>query len=84
MCHNHANNSKINKLHKCCLQIIYSGKQLSFERLLEKDGSVSVHNRILQILATEVYKIKNDLSTLIVTELFKQRNEQHYDLRKNT
>ena len=84
MCHSRANNGKINKLHQCCLQIIYSGKQSSFERLLEKDGSVSVHNRNLQILATDRYKIKNDLSTLIVTELFKQRKEQHYDLRKNT
>ena len=31
-----------------------------------------------------MYKIKDDLSPLIVTELFKQRNEQHYDLRKNS
>ena len=44
--------------------------------LLEKDGSVSIHNRNLQILATEMYKIKNDLSPLIVTELCEQKNEQ--------
>ena len=31
-----------------------------------------------------MYKIKNDLSPLIVTELFEQRNEQHYDPRKNS
>ena len=31
-----------------------------------------------------MYKIKNDLSPLIVIELFEQRNEQHYDLRKNS
>ena len=31
-----------------------------------------------------MYKIKNDLSPLIVTELFEQRKEQHYDLRKNS
>ena len=61
---------------------LYSDKQSSFETLLEKDGSASVHNRNLQILATEMHKIKNDLSPLIVTELFEQRNEQHYDLRK--
>ena len=84
MCHSRANNGKINRLHERCLRIIYSDKQSSFETLLEKDGSVSVHNRNLQILATEMYKIKNDLSPLIVTELFEQRNEQHYDLRKNS
>ena len=37
----------------------------------------------LQILATEMYKIKNDLSSFIVTKLFEQRNEQYYDLRNN-
>ena len=82
MCHSRANNGKINRPHEHCLQVIYSDKQLSFETLLETDGSVSVHNQNLQILATEMYKITNDLSPLIVTELFEQRNEQHYDLRK--
>ena len=77
MCHTRANNGKINRLHERCLRIIYSEKQSSFETLLEKDGSVSVHNRNLQILATEMYKIKNVHSALIITELFEQRNEQH-------
>ena len=44
MCHNRANNSKINRLHESCLQIIHSDKQSLFETLLEKDGSVSIHN----------------------------------------
>ena len=44
MCHSRANNGKINRLHERCLRIIYSDKQSSFETLLEKDGSVSVHN----------------------------------------
>ena len=82
MCHSRANNGKINRLHERCLWI-YSDRQSLFETQLEKDGSVSVHNRNLQILATEMYKIKNDLSPLIVTELFEQRNE-HYNLRKNS
>ena len=83
MCHSRANNGKINRLHKRCLQIIYSDKQSSFETLLEKYGSVSVHNRNCLILASEMYTTKNDLTPLIVTEFFEQRNEQHYDLRKN-
>ena len=84
MCHSRANNDKINRLHERRVRIIYSDKQSSFETLLEKDGFVSIHNQNLQILGTEMYKIKNDLSPLIVTELFEQRNEQHYDLRKNS
>ena len=77
MCHSHANNGKINTLQERCFRIIYSDKQSSFETLLEKDGSVSIHNQNLQILSTEMYKIKNDLSPIIVAELFEQRNEQH-------
>ena len=65
------------------MRIIYSDKQSSFEALLEKDGSVSIHNRNIQTLAKEMFKIKNDLSPEIMTELFEQRNEHHYNLRNN-
>ena len=44
---------------------------------------VSIHNRNIQILATEMFKIKNDLSPEIMTERFEQRNEHHYNLRNN-
>ena len=77
MCHSRANNNKINRLHERCLRIVFSDKQSSFETLLEKDSSVSIHNRNLQILATEMYKIKNNLSPPIIADLFEQRNEQH-------
>ena len=81
MCHSRANNNKINRLHERCLRIVFSDKQSSFKTLLEKDSSVSIHNRNLQILATEMYKIKNNLSPPIIADLFEQRNEQHYNLR---
>ena len=84
LCHSRANNDKINRLHERCLRIIYSDKQSSFKTLLEKDGSVSIPNRNLQILATDIYQIKNDLSPLIATEPFKQRNEQSCNLSKNS
>ena len=62
----------------------FSEKQSSFETLLEKDSSVSIHNPNLQILATEMFKIKNNQSPPITVDLFKQRNEQHYNLRNWT
>ena len=70
MCHSRANNSKINRLHERCLRIIYSDKQSSFEELLQKDDSVSIHQRNLQVLATEIYKVRKGLSPEIITELF--------------
>ena len=77
MCHSCANNGKINRLHERCLRIIYFDKKSSFETLLEKDCSLSVHNGNLQILDSEIYIMKNDLSPFIVTELFDQKNEQY-------
>ena len=46
-------------LHDRCLRVIYSDKLSWFETLLEKDGSVCIHNQNVQVLAAEMYKIKN-------------------------
>ena len=66
MFHTRANNSKINRLQERCLRKIYSGKQSSFEVLLEKDSSVSIHQRNLQVLATEMYQVRKGLSPGII------------------
>ena len=68
------------KFHGLVLKLIYSDKQPSFEALLEKGGSVSIHNRNLQILATEMCKVSKDLSSPIITELFKHRDEYYYNV----
>ena len=68
MCHSRAKHSIINRLRERCLRILYS--QLSFEELLEKDDFVSIHNRSLQFLAIEMYKVSNSLPPPIITELF--------------
>ena len=49
MCHSRTMNNKINRLHEWCLRIEHSDKTSSFEKLLEKDGSVTIHTRNLQI-----------------------------------
>ena len=61
MCHSRRNNRKINRLREKCLRIIYNDKQSSFIKLLEKDNSVSIHQRNLQILAIEMFKVSNGL-----------------------
>ena len=55
MCHSRSNHSKINKLHERGLHIIYSDKTSPFEARLEKDDSVSIHNRNIRLLAIEMY-----------------------------
>ena len=39
------------------LQLIYDDRQLTFEELLNKDKSVTIHQRCLQVFATVLYKV---------------------------
>ena len=48
MCHSLKNNTKINNVHKRCLQLIFSDERSPYEELLEKNGSVSIHHRNIQ------------------------------------
>ena len=62
MLHSRSNNNKITHLHERCLQIIYNDKQSSYEELKIKDGTVSIQHRKIQTLATEMFKVKNEIS----------------------
>ena len=83
MCHSRKLNNKINRLHERCLRIVYNDKTSSFEELLSKDGSVTIHTRNLQVLATEMFKVRKDMSPAIMKEIFQVR-ENPYDLRQNS
>ena len=67
-------NNRINHLHERTLRIVYNDNQLSFENLLRKDRSVSINHRNIRSFAIEIYKIKNNMSTPIMSELFEKRN----------
>lgn len=71
MCHS-LNNTKINNVHERCLQLIFSDQRSSYEELLEKNGSVSIHHRNIQVLETQIDKVKNELSPKIFSDLFYQ------------
>ena len=73
MCHSRSLNTKINKLHERALRVVYKDDNLTFEQLLEKDNSVTVHHRNLRKLAVEMYKVKNNLSPIPVQNIFKQQ-----------
>ena len=82
MFHSRCLNNKINRLHESFLRMTYNDKILNFEELLTKDNSVSIHHsNNIHALATEMYKVGNDMSPDIMNEVFKLRNTLHYNLR---
>ena len=83
MCRSRTMSNKINRLHERCLRIVYSDKTSSFEKLLVKDGSVTIHTRNLQTFATEMFKVYKNLSTAIIADLFHIR-QNNYNLRHDS
>ena len=63
-------NARIKKLHERALRCVYKEKNLTFEQLLEKDNAFTIHERNLQKLAIEMYKVKNDLCPKTMKDLF--------------
>ena len=51
------NNTKINTHHGRCRRRIYNEQTSSFENLLEKDGSVSIHNKNLRFKQQRCFKL---------------------------
>ena len=80
MFHNRKMLKQINRIHQRALRIVYADNISSFEGLIEKSGSVSMHDRNLQQMAIEIYKALNDLSPTLVSELPRIK-ERKYNLR---
>ena len=76
MLHSGQNNKKIKHLHERCRRLIQNDKLSSYEELLEKDWSVSVHHRSIQSLATEMLQVKHDQSREIVTDIFTKATQE--------
>ena len=70
MFHNRVLNNRINKIHERALRLVYQNKNLSLSELLELDNAVTIHQRNLQVLVTEIFKVKNNLSTEIMKQVF--------------
>ena len=73
MNHSRRNNAKINNLHERCLRLICSDKKSSYEELLKKDESVSIHHVNIQAFAAEMYDVKYGYTSKIISDLFNQR-----------
>ena len=77
MNHSRTLNNRINRIQERALRIVYNDRKSTFSELLTKDKSVTVHSRNLQILATELFKVKNGMSPEIISNIF-QINDPKY------
>ena len=83
MFHSRRRSHRINKMHERALRIVYNDHQCTLEELLQRDNSFTIHERNLQKLALEMFKVNNGLSVQLVSENF-HFLENHYNLRNQS
>ena len=70
MFHNRKLNNHINRIHENVLRIAYQDHNSTFNELFAKDGSFRIHDRNLQKLLIEIFKVKMKLAPKIMNEVF--------------
>ena len=67
-------NNLINKVHERCLRLTYRDETKDFQQILREQNEITIHQRNLQALMTEMYKILNGIPLPIMNSLFQFRN----------
>ena len=70
MFHSRKLNNRINSIHERSLRVVYDDNVSTFEDLLKKDNSFTIHESNIQILAIELYKVINGMSPEIMSLVF--------------
>ena len=78
MFHSRTINNKINRIHERALRMVYSDFKSSFEGLLMKKKSLSIHEKDI-----EIYKFLNGLSPSFLNNVFHKNISNSYDLRNH-
>ena len=69
-------NNPVNNIHERASRIVFGDYRLTFQQLLKQSKSV-LYIKVLQILATEIFKTKNGLNPVIMKDIFKFKNLTH-------
>ena len=81
MCHSRSLNNKINWIQERALQIVYRDYKSSFKELLQKDKSVTIHQRNVHYLPIEIYEVRMGISPKIKNKIFRFSKNSVYSLR---
>ena len=76
--HSRELNRRINRIQERALRVVYSDGVSSFKSLLERDESFTVHERNIQTLAIEMFKMVNGLSPKIMKRVFTLKTNPMY------
>ena len=68
-------NDKINRFHERSLRIVYNDFESSYEELLSKCNSFSIHDQNIHRSAIEIYKVANGVSTGDFANLFNFKDQ---------
>ena len=65
------------KVQERALRITYNDQLTDFKSLLSNHNEITIHQRNLQVLMTEIYKIINHIAPPIMSSLFEIRENTH-------
>ena len=77
MNHNRKINNRINRIHERAIRVVYNDDNATLEQLLGKDNAVKIHDGNLQVLATEMFKVKLDIAPVIMNDVFRIRKNDY-------
>ena len=63
-------NTLITRIHERPIRIVSGDNESNFENLLQKNKEITIHQRNLQVLMTELFKIINGYVPLIMDNFF--------------
>ena len=69
MMHSRKLNTRINRIHERALRVVFNDMVSSFEELLLRNNSVSIHISNIQLLAIELYKVANGFASEIMSHV---------------
>ena len=78
MFHSRALNNRINRIHERALRIVYNDIFTPFEQLLQKNNSFTIHERNIQLLAIELFKVIKGYSPEIMKEVLPLKESNNY------
>ena len=80
---NENNYRKLEKIQERALRFVYEDFDSSYEELLDKAKIPTLHVRRLRTMALETFKILNNMSSPVLSNLVKLRDNSAYNFRYN-